>query len=277
MTNALTVTLTGTGSPRPSPERANSGQVIRAGERLILLDCGGGTMRRLLDAGIDATGIETMFLTHLHSDHTLDYAEFILGSWSMGRSALSVYGPPGTRRLHDLLLLEPYRADIEYRLSLGRSPAGIMDIDVNEFESGLIYDDGELRVRAVPAIHSTYTVALRFDYAGKSIVHSGDTCYTPDLVELALGADILIHDACMAPAAVFKDTAVWPNLYDHLKEHHATPEEAGRAAREAGVKTLVLTHFLIGTDIEEALRRAATEFNGEIIAGTDLMTIECED
>jgi ribonuclease BN (tRNA processing enzyme) len=270
------VTFTGTGSPRPSLHRANSGQVVTAGERRILLDCGGGTMRRILDAGIDARSIEHLFLTHLHSDHTLDYAEFILGSWAMGRSALKVIGPPGTKRFHELLLMEPYRSDIEYRLSLGRSPNGIMDVEVVEFEPGVIFDEGGLQVRAVPVIHSTYTVAMRFDYAGKSLVHSGDTCYCPELVELATGADVLIHDACMAPAEVFKNDTAWPHLFEHLKAHHATPEEAGRTAREAGVKKLVLTHFLIGTDLDETLRRCQTDFDGEIILAEDLMTVNCD-
>jgi ribonuclease BN (tRNA processing enzyme) len=271
----LRVVLTGTGSPRPNLERANAGQIVIAGERAILLDCGGGTMRRVLESGVDATGVNLLFLTHLHSDHTLDYAEFILGSWAMGRDSLRVSGPPGTRRLHDLLLLEPYRDDIAYRLSLGRSPAGILDINVTEFERGVVFEEEGLRVSAAPVIHSIYTVALRFDFDGKSLVHSGDTCYTPDLVELARGADVLIHDCCMAPAAVFRDNAAWPNLYEHLRAHHATPEEAARTAREAGVRTLVLTHFLIGTDVEETLRRCESEFDGEILIGEDLMTIEC--
>jgi ribonuclease BN (tRNA processing enzyme) len=269
------ITLTGTGSPRPALDRANSGQVLHLGDRLLLLDCGGGTTRRLLEAGIDATKVDTLLLTHLHSDHTLDYAEFILGSWAIGRSSLRIYGPRGTKRLHELLLLEPYQADIEYRLSLGRAPDGLLDIEVVEFESGVVLDADGLTVRAVPVIHSIYTVALRFDWNGQSIVHSGDTCYSPNLVELARGADILVHDACMSPAAVFQDNPAWPNLYEHLKAHHATPEEAARTAREAGVRKLVLTHFLIGTEIDEAIRRASTEFDGEILAGEDLIRVEC--
>jgi ribonuclease BN (tRNA processing enzyme) len=271
----IDVTFTGTGAPRPSLERANSGQVVRVGDQLFLLDCGGGTTRRILEAGIDATKIEHLFLTHLHSDHTLDYAEFMLGSWAMGRSAMRVFGPPGTARFHDLLLMQPYQSDIEYRMSLGRSPAGMMDIEINEFQPGLIFDEGGLTVRAVEVIHSTYTVAMRFDFEGESLVHSGDTCYCPELVELARGADLLIHDVCMAPAAVFRNNAAWPNLYDHLKEHHATPEEAGRTAREAGVRKLVLTHFLIGLDVDETLERCRSEFDGEIIIGEDLMTVDC--
>lgn len=272
----IDITFTGTGSPRPSLERANSGQVIRVGDRLFLLDCGGGTMRRLLEAGIDATRIEHLFLTHLHSDHTLDYAEFMLGSWAMGRSGMRVFGPDGTARFHDLVLMQPYESDIAYRLSLGRAPDGIMDIEINQFQPGVIFDEDDLTVTATEVIHSTYTVAMRFDYAGESLVHSGDTRYLPDLVELARGADVLVHDACMAPAAVFQNNAAWPNLYEHLKEHHATPEEAGRTAREAGVRKLVLTHFLIGTDIDETLKRCQQEFDGEIIIGEDLMTVTCD-
>jgi ribonuclease BN (tRNA processing enzyme) len=272
----MDLTFTGTGAPRPSLERANSGQVLRIGNRLMLLDCGGGTTRRLLEAGVDATKIEHLFLTHLHSDHTLDYAEFMLGSWSMGRSSMRVFGPPGTIRMHELLLGKPYESDIEYRLSLGRSPAGMTDIEVNEFEPGVIFEEDGLTVRAVEVIHSTYTVAMRFDFTGESIVHSGDTRYCPALVDLARGADVLIHDVCMAPAPAYNNSSTWPHLYEHLKEHHATPEEAGRTAREAGVRKLVLTHFLVGVDEEETLSRCRAEFDGEIIIAEDLMTVDCD-
>ncbi len=271
----IELTFTGTGSPRPSLERANSGQVLRIGDQLMLLDCGGGTTRRVLEAGFDATKVEHLFLTHLHSDHTLDYAEFMLGTWAMGRSAMRVYGPPGTSRLHDLLLTQPYESDIEYRLSLGRAPEGMSDIEVNEFEPGLIFNESGLTVTATEVIHSTYTVAMRFDFAGESLVHSGDTCYCPDLVELARGADVLVHDVCMAPSPAFENNPAFPNLYEHLKEHHATPAEAGRTAREAGVRKLVLTHFLLGARLEQSLEECRAEFDGEIIIAEDLMTVDC--
>lgn len=271
----IELTFTGTGSPRPSLERANSGQVLRIGDQLMLLDCGGGTTRRVLEAGFDATKVEHLFLTHLHSDHTLDYAEFMLGTWAMGRSAMRVYGPPGTSRLHDLLLTQPYESDIEYRLSLGRAPEGMTDIEVNEFEPGVIFNESGLTVTATEVIHSTYTVAMRFDFAGESLVHSGDTCYCPDLVELARGADVLVHDVCMAPSPAFENNPAFPNLYEHLKEHHATPAEAGRTAREAGVRKLVLTHFLLGARLEQSLEECRAEFDGEIIIAEDLMTVDC--
>lgn len=232
-------------------------------------------MRRLLESGLDPARITLLFLTHLHSDHTLDYAEFVLGSWAMGRGELTVYGPPGTARLHRLLLLEPYADDIAYRVSLGRSPAGMLDIAVQEcpLEPGAIYDDGRLRVRAVPVIHSAPTLALRFDYTGRSLVISGDTAYCPALVELARGADVLVHDACLAPALEIQPNPLWGNLAGRLRHHHATPAEAARVAHEAGVRTLVLTHFLRGVYEEPALEEAQREFSGEIILGRDLLEI----
>lgn len=277
MTVSLRLLLLGTGSPRPTLERANTGQIVFAGERTILVDCGAGVMRRLLESGLDPTRITLLFLTHLHSDHTLDYAAFILGSWAMGRGELAVYGPPGTARLHRLLLLEPYADDIAYRASLGRSPAGVLDIEVKEcrLEPGVIYDDGGLRVRAVPVIHSAPTLALRFDYAGRSLVISGDTAYCPELVELARDAAVLVHDACLAPALALQPNPLWGNLAERLRHHHATPAEAARVAREAGVRTLVLTHFLRGLYEEQALEEARREFDGEIILGRDLMEIAC--
>jgi ribonuclease BN (tRNA processing enzyme) len=272
----IEVLFTGTGSPRPSLERANSGQLLTIGGRTALIDCGGGTTRRLLEANVDLTTIDTLFLTHLHSDHTLDYAEFMLGSWAMGRSAMQVFGPAGTRRLHDLLLMQPYREDIEYRMSLGRSSAGMMDMEITEYGPGVVLDAPDLRVTAAEVIHSTLTYALRFESGGEVLVHSGDTCYCDALVDLAKGADVLIHDVCMAPSPAFENNRAFPDLYNHLKAHHATPAEAGRTAREAGVRKLVLTHFLLGARIEQSIEECRAEFDGEIIIGEDLLRIACD-
>ncbi len=272
----LEMLFTGTGSPRPTLERANSGQLLQIGDRTILLDCGGGTTRRLLEAGIDLTTIDTIILTHLHSDHTLDYAEFMLGSWAMGRSAMHVYGPAGTGPFHDLVLMQPYQADIEYRISLGRAPAGMTDIGITEYGPGVVLDEPDLRITAAEVVHSTLTYALRFEHAGEVLVHSGDTCYCDALVELARGADVLVHDVCMAPSPAFENNPAFPNLYEHLKEHHATPADAGRAAREAGVRKLVLTHFLLGARIEQTIEECRAEFDGEIIIGEDLLRVTCD-
>jgi ribonuclease BN (tRNA processing enzyme) len=268
--------FTGTGSPRPALDRANSGQLLRIGDRQMLIDCGGGTTRRLLEAGVDLTSVDTIFLTHLHSDHTLDYAEFLLGSWSMGRSSMRVFGPTGTRRLHELLLLEPYREDIEYRLSLGRTPAGMLDIEIVEYEAGLVLDEPDLTVTAAEVIHSTLTYALRFESGGEVLVHSGDTRYCQALVDLAKGADVLVHDVCIAPSPAFENNPAFPNLYEHLKAHHADPAEAGRTAREAGVRRLVLTHFLLGARLEQSYDECRAEFDGEIIMAEDLLRISCD-
>ena len=132
-----------------------------------------------------------------------------------------------------------------------------------------------LTVTAAEVIHSTYTVAMRFDFGGQSLVHSGDTCYCTNLVELARGADVLVHDVCMAPSPAFENNPAFPNLYEHLKEHHATPAEAGRTARESGVRKLVLTHFLLGARLEQSLEECRAEFDGEIIIAEDLMTVDC--
>ena len=273
----LRLLLLGTGSPRPTLERANSGYLVIKGEQPILVDCGAGVMRRLLESGQDPARITLLFLTHLHSDHTLDYAEFVLGSWAMGRSELAVYGPPGTERFHQLLLLEPYADDIAYRVAIGRSPAGVLDVAVHEcpLAPGVVYDDGRLRVQATPVVHSAPTLALRFDSGGTSVVISGDTAYCPDLVKLARGADVLVHDACPAPALALQPNPVWGHLAERLRHHHATPAEAARVAREAGVRTLVLTHVLRGVDEDAALQEARREFGGTVILGRDLLEVAC--
>jgi len=139
-----------------------------------------------------------------------------------------------------------------------------------------VYADERVRVTAVAVIHDGLSLAFRFDAAGRSIVLSGDTIYAPALVRLAGGADILVHDANTTPNAVYGDAAPEKQkFWQQVQPYHATPADAGRAAREAGVKTLVLTHFLPGTDAEVARTAAAAEFGGDVYVGADLMALEC--
>lgn len=272
----MKLVMLGTGSPPPDVERAGPSQVVVVDDAYYLVDCGAGATVRLLEAGIPLAGVTRLLFTHLHSDHTVGYGHFLLGGWSAGRRELVVVGPPGIRHLHRTMVQDLYARDIEYRLSLGRPGSGLTDVQPVEVEGGEVYADERVRVTAVPVVHDVFTMAFRFEAADGCIVLSGDTAYTPDLVQLARGADILVHDAAMCRNRAYSD----PNpekqgIWQKLHRYHATPAEAGRVARAAGVKKLVLTHFLPGTDAEAAQAEAAAEFDGEVYVGADLLTVEC--
>jgi len=271
-TDVLRVTLLGTGNPRPNPARAGPSQVVQAGDTLYLVDCGPNATLQLQRAGIDPAAVRRLLFTHLHTDHTLDYGQFVLGGWAIGRDALHVWGPPGTARLTRLLFEEAYAEDIAYRLALGRPPAGLRGFPVTEVGEGLVLAEGPLRVRAVRVQHAIDTRAYRFDWEGRSIVISGDTAYCPALVELARGADVLVQDCQLASDRAYQDP-VSRRLWEHLRTQHATPEEAARMAREAGVRTLVLSHLPPAVDVAELAARTAREFAGRVVVGEDLLTI----
>ncbi len=262
----------GTGCPRPSLYRSGPSQVVHVGDELFLVDCGDGTTSQLLRANIDPGSVKKLLFTHLHTDHTLGYGQFVLGGWNFGRRALSVWGPSGLARLNDALFTDLYKQDIEYRLSLGRPSSGLWDIKVTEIEPGSIVQADSYRITAAEVKHSIYTVAYRFDFGEHSLVISGDTAYCPELVALARGADVLIQDCSLASSDQYRSGEA-KTVWSSLREHHTSPRDAGRIAREAGVRKLVLTHFLPGVDTAAIARESAEEFAGEIIIGEDLMTV----
>jgi ribonuclease BN (tRNA processing enzyme) len=270
--SVLQVTLLGTGNPRPNPQRTGPSQVVRAGDARYLVDCGPNATLQLQRAGLDPAAVRRLLFTHLHTDHTLDYGQFVLGGWAIGRDALRVWGPPGTARLTRLLFEEVYAEDIAYRLSLGRPPAGLLGFPVAEVGEGVVLEEGELRVRAVRVEHAADTRAYRFEWRGQSLVISGDTTYCPALVELARGADLLVQDCQLASDRAYRDPTS-RRLWEHLRTQHATPEEAGRMAREAGVRTLVLSHLPPAVDVADVAARAAREFAGRVVVGEDLLTV----
>lgn len=270
----MQLTLLGTGTPRPSLQRMGPAAVVHtAAAGPWLIDCGDGAVTQLLRAGISPVAVRQLIFTHLHEDHTAGFLHFWFGGWTMGRRELAIYGPTGTRRLVETLL-ELYAEDIAYRLSLGRSAAGLTEVAVHEFDAGTVYTGAGLSVTAQPVEHSIATCALRFAEGGCTLVHSGDTRYCEALIPFAAGADILVHDAHMVPALEQHFTG--PDdvgVLQRLKETHATPREAARIAQRAGVRKLVLVHLPPPADPAVVVAECAREFTGPIIVGEDLLTL----
>lgn len=271
----LKVTMLGTGSPWPDKERSGPSQLLWIEDLPVLIDCGEKTTYQLTRKEIELKTIHHLFLTHLHADHILGYGQFLLGRWFGTREKLTVIGPKGTKQFHQRIL-DMYQEDIDYKLSLGRPPEGLLDTEVIEIESsGELNIDLPVRVSTAQMDHSILTYAYRFDTESQSAVFSGDTAPTQALIELARGADLLVQDCCLAPNPVYTDTlsAERKRIWKELQKEHCDPEQAGQIAREANVKQLVLTHFLPGTFTEATFKQASEHFLGEVIVANDLQDI----
>jgi ribonuclease Z len=270
--------LTGTGTPHPCLHRAGPSQVVEVGGDRLLFDCGEATLHRLMRADVPAHEIAHLFLTHLHLDHIVGLSGFVFGSWylsrrgrfSQPRPQLQVYGPTGTGHLF-ASLTAAYRDDIADRASKGLPMAGFFDQRVHPIAGGWTLQRPEYRITAAAVDHGIEAYGYRLDYDGGSLVLSGDTTYSPAVVALARGADLLVHEAHIAEPR--PSDPVYAPVWDQIAAIHSTPEQAGRAAREAGVRRLILTHLKPDIDPDDVKRRAAREFAGEIVVAEDLMQI----
>lgn len=289
----IVITLLGTGSPMPNPDRAGPATLVTTGEgaetRHHLIDAGRGVLMRLAALGLGAPDLAAVFITHLHSDHITDLNDVITTRWVMAPqpTPLTVYGPVGTRSMVDHLLasLEP---DIGYRIAhhddLDVGPA----IAVVEVSDGPIEVPGapaSSRIRCAPTDHKPVepSIGYRFESCDATdatdaadgpgvvaVVVAGDTVPCAGLDALCAGADALIH------TVIRKDVIAnipLQRMQDTL-DYHSSPEQAGETAARAGVGTLVLTHYVpaipTGGDGADWRARAAEHFGGIIELGDDL-------
>lgn len=263
----LRVTLLGTGSPSPSLSRHHPAALVQWGDSsAVLVDAGDGVVSQLLAAGVALAGVERVLLTHMHWDHILGYPAFVWGSWTAGRSRLSVNGPSGTADMHRRLVEEFYRDQAEWAIALGYARAGWDDIVVSDLAHGWTDDIEGCRIEASVVEHPPMAaLAYRFTYGGRSVVISGDCIRCSGLVELSSGADVLIADACASGAGPGA-TPARRAIIERLHDFHASPQDCVDMAAEAGVGTVVLTHLL-----PEALPVVDTSaFNGQVVVGRDL-------
>lgn len=270
----IEVLLLGTGYPRPDPARAGPATAIVAGGRWFVVDAGRGVTMRIAATTLRYGAMEAVFLTHLHSDHTAGLPDLFDTSWQFGRvKPLELYGPSGTERL-SMAMLSFFADDIHYRRDLlEKHPAAGATIRTHVVHEGVVFDDGKVRVTAFAVDHRPVKPAFgyRFESGGKTIVVSGDTRPTPNLVKYARGADILVLEAYLPEWFEKVDK---PEVAARLEHYHTSAEEAGRIAAESGVRTLVLTHLIPGNADATFLARAAKSFKGKIVVGHDLIRVQ---
>ena len=270
------------GGPRPRRDRGMTAHALVVDGVLYVVDCGNGVARQLVMAGIPLTTLAHIFITHHHSDHNADYGNLILLSWAVGlRGRVDTWGPPPLAKM-TRLFFEMNAYDIDTRIEDEGRPPLVPMVHPHEItDGGVVMQDQRVKVTAALVDHPPVTPALgyRFDCPDRSIVFSGDTNRSENLVRLAKGADVLVHEALYVPA-VDRLVARVPNaatLKKHIIDSHTSAEDAGRVATAAGVKTLVLSHLVPADDPsvtdETWITAVRPHFGGEVIIARDGMSL----
>jgi len=271
------VVILGTGTPNPDPERSGPSVAIIAGGRAYLVDCGPGVVRRAAAAAahdgipaLEAERLDIVFITHLHSDHTLGLPDLMLTPWVLERRApLEVYGPPGiaamTRHLE-----EAYAEDVHVRLS-GREPETPdgWKVNAHEIAPGIVYRDSNLTVKAFAVPHANWKHAFgyRFETRDRTIVISGDTRPSDAIVTACHGCDVLVHEVYSA-ARLGSRPPDWQRY--HRDAHTSTTELAAIASR-ARPKLLVLYHQLFwGVSDDSLAAEVRRGYDGRVVSARDL-------
>ncbi len=279
---SIRVTLLGTGGPEPNPDRFGPSTLVEAGEEKLIFDVGRGTTIRLAQAKVPLSGI-TVFITHLHSDHLNGLSDL----WTLGynpmkhrKTPLEIYGPPGIVELAGGLQVA-YKADIEIR-STELAERGIdfstsaATFDATEVgREGVFFDRGGVKVSAISVEHgASQAFAYRVDYGGRSVVISGDTNLSKNLIEKARGVDLIIHEVMAVDEEVLKGSP----LFQDILTGHTSPEDAGILFRDVEPKMAVFNHIIRIDASDEAIERATRRtYSGPLKVGQDLMTFVVED
>jgi len=263
------VVLLGTGTPNALPDRYGPATVILVNNVPYVFDFGSGIVRRMKEAKIDFKTLQKVFLTHLHTDHTIGYADLIFTTWVLRReNPLDVYGPPGLIHMTEKIK-EAYKEDVRVRIE-GLEPANKTGYKVNayEIEPGLVFQDSNLKVEAFPVNHGLMTAyGYKIQTPDKVIVISGDTAPSDELIKHYSGCDILIHEVYSAEG-YHELPQVWQKYH---KKMHTSTYELGEIANKVKPKLLILHHQLFwGKSEEELVEEIRTRYNGNIVSGKDL-------
>ena len=280
--------LLGTGTPPADPDRSGPASAVIVNGTPYLIDFGAGVVRRakaaMAERGIDALDpvkLRVVFLTHMHSDHTVGYPDLILTPWVLGRKVpLEVYGPTGIKDM-TTHILEAYRVDFESRhkqyeeglYKVGSFPAGHA-VNAHEIKPGVVYQDANVKVTAFATRHTMESYAYRFETADRSIVFSGDTNPAQGTIDACNGCDVLVHEVL---------TLDWlsrrPDFAEYARRYHTTTPQLAELATKARPKLLVLYHASIAwrpvvdsqrSRPEVLLAEMMQHYRGHVVVGRDL-------
>lgn len=270
------IVVLGTGNPSADPERSGPAVAVVVNNRAYLVDCGPGVVRRAAAAEKDgiaalkATELNIVFITHLHSDHTLGYPDLIFSPWVLGRSQpLEAYGPHGLKKMTSHIE-KAWSEDVQVRRrGLEQANASGYKVGVHEIRVGVVYRDANVTVTAFPVKHGIWKEAYGYTFQtqDRKIVISGDTAPTDEVVKACDGCDVLLHEVFNPHGAELKDQ----HWKDYFAAFHTSPEELGEIARRARPKLLVVYHQVLEklpeADLTEQIGQA---YKGNWISAKDL-------
>lgn len=270
------VVVLGSGNPNADPERSGPSVAIVVKDRAYLVDCGPGVVRRAAAAeknGIAALNVKRLnvvFITHLHSDHTLGYPDLIFTPWVLDRETpLQAYGPRGLKDM-TAHIEKAWKKDIAVRRrGLEQANATGYRVAVHEIKAGIVYRDENVEVTAFPVKHGTWDQAFgyKFETADRKIVISGDTAPTDEIVQQCDGCDVLLHEVYNPAGNELKEQ----HWSEYFKAFHTSPEELGKIAVRAHPKLLVVYHMVFEKLPEEDLIRQVKQYYpGNFQAARDL-------
>ncbi len=272
------VTLLGTGTPIPDPDRHGPSQVIELGEDTVLIDCGAGALHRFLQSGLDASQISHILLTHLHSDHVSGLNDFLwagwVGRWWKGRPPL-LCGPPGTKVFADRLF-HAFEEDIRLRTDEGAVSVSDLKIPIIEVEDNWTSTRANWKLTAFRVDHLPvrHAFGFRFEYEGKSVVISGDTTRCTNLIEHARNADLLIHEVAWEKGmrmSIDQSEGADRARLERILNYHTSSLDVGGICSLANVKHLVLSHLMLaGGTPADLITDVRKSFDGKVTVGYDL-------
>ena len=270
------------GGPRVGLGASNPANLVVVNDTPYLIDCGMGVSRQLIAAHVPIPSVKYIFISHHHSDHNLEYGNVVYNAWAAGLSTpIHSFGPKGIEAM-TRTYWELNKFDVETRIEDEGRPDPRPLLIAKDIDNGEILKTSDMTVTAFRTPHPPIVdnFAYKFETPDGTIVFSSDTAYNPKLAEFAKGADVLVHECLYVPAVdrlVIK-TRNGATLKKHLMDSHTTTEDVGKIAAAAGVKTLVLSHFVPGDDPEvtddDWTRDVTKNYSGRIIVAKDLMELK---
>jgi ribonuclease Z len=276
----MDLTLLGTGCPQADTERYGPASLVRHEDFTFLVDCGSGVTQRLLAADSSGAALDALFLTHLHSDHIVDLFQLVISSWHQGRERPQrIFGPTGTRLYCDALMAL-WQAELDQRIAHERrASTSALELEVTEFQAGEVWDQGGVRVTAIEVDHRPvrYAYGFLFEAGERRLVFSGDTAYCPALIEAARDADVLVHE-CFVHGFLAPDRSQrTAEGVRNVATYHTSSSEVGKVAAKAGVRCLVLNHFVpVRFDKSAVLAEVRRDYRGPVVLGEDLLSLDVD-
>ena len=272
------VTLLGTGCPQVDPHRFGPASLVRAVGRQFLIDCGSGVTQRLLAAGSSGAALDAVLLTHLHSDHVVDLYQLIISGWHQGRERPQrIFGPAGTRAFAEATMAV-WQSEREGRIAWEQRPStAALELDVVEFEEGVIWDADGVRIAAFEVDHRPVQPAFgfRFEAGGRRVAFSGDTTVCDNLIAWARDVDLLVHECFIHQEMVARRGGRADQGLENVAAYHTLSSAVGKVASRAGARLLVLNHFVpVAFERDALLREVTADFAGPVVIGEDLLTID---